>query len=175
MSVSIPVVIGTGRLERQTEKVARYMKRELESHKKVEAHLVDVREHLKSPFTVPAWVKDKNASKWRKIASEASGFVFVVPEYNHSFPGEFKLLLDSAYSEYSNKYALLVGVSTGAYGGVRVIQQLAPVFHELNVHLTGISIATSQVKTLFEEGEPTDAKYKGVVEKGILELIKNIT
>ena len=175
MSVTIPVVLGTGRDERQSEAVARYVHEILSSNDSVNTPFVDVREYLVSPFTIPGWVEDENASKWRKIASEASGFVFVVPEYNHSFPGEFKLLLDSAYEEYKDTYALLVGVSSGQYGGVRVIQHLAPVCHELNIHLTGMTVATTHVKKLFGEGEEGKETYEAIVKKSITELITHVT
>ena len=174
MSVVIPVVLGTGRKDRESKNVAAYILEKVNSFEDVQGELVDVRDYLISPFTVPAWVEDENASKWRKIASEAPGFIFVVPEYNHSFPGEFKLLLDSAYKEYANKFALLVGVSAGQYGGVRVLQHLAPVFHELNIHLTKSVVATAHVEKQFKDTDSVDAKYEEFLGKGIQELLSNL-
>ncbi|QSH39027.1 NAD(P)H-dependent oxidoreductase [Candidatus Kaiserbacteria bacterium] len=175
MNISIPVVLGTGRLERQSEKVARFVHTQLSGFEDVKSELVDVRNHLVSPFTIPAWVEDENAAKWRKIAHEAAGFVFVVPEYNRSFPGEFKLFFDSAFKEYKGKPAILVGVSSGQYGGVRVIQQLAPVLLAASIETLGDTIATSNVESLFnEEGIPTDERYIGFVNDALTALVTKL-
>ena len=174
MSVKIPVVLGTGRDDRRSQSVATYITEKVAAREGVSAELVDVREYLESPFTIAAWIEDKRASKWRKMASEAHGFVFVVPEYNHSFPGEFKLLLDSAYTEYANKFAFLVGVSAGQYGGVRALQHLAPVMHELNIHLTKTVVATAHVEKLFGDSGVVNEKYEEFVGKGIDELLERV-
>jgi len=48
--------------------------------------------------------------------NSASKFVFVVPEYNGSFPGILKVLLDTfdVKPAFENKKAALVGVATGS-------------------------------------------------------------
>lgn len=175
MSVSIPVILGTGREGRESEKVARFVHSRLLSKKDVLSEFVDVRDYVTSPFTIPAWEKDKNALKWRKIAQSASGFVFVVPEYNRSFPGEFKLLFDSAFKEYEDKPAVLVGVSSGQYGGVRVIQQLIPLLLAAHIIVLGDTVATSHVSELFSTDTPTDEKYVQFVDTALDALIKKVT
>ena len=171
MSVSIPVVLGTGREERWSEHVARLVHAHLAARDGINTELIDVRDHLTSPFTIPAWVEDERPSKWRKIASEAAGFVFVVPEYNHSFPGEFKLLFDSAFKEYAGKPASIVGVSDGQFGGVRMMQQLMPVLHTAKMYVAGTVVATAYVDKLFKTGETDDEKYLMFVERMLDELI----
>ena len=176
MSVLIPVILGTGRLERQSEKIARLAHKKITSFEGVISEFVDVREHLKSPFTVPAWVEDQNAAKWRKIAQEASGFVFVVPEYNHSFPGEFKLLFDSAFKEYADKPVILVGVSSGKYGGVRVIEHLLPIMHAAKMHVLGTTVATSSVETLLSgEENKIDEQYREFLQNALRTLVTRLT
>jgi len=172
MSVLIPVVLGTGRKERQSEKVAHFAHTTISSKGGVVSEFVDVRDYLSSPFTVPSWEEHSEASKWRKIAQEASGFIFVVPEYNRSFPGEFKLLFDSAFKEYANKPVVLIGVSSGKYGGVRAIQHLLPVLHAASMHVLGTTVATPDVGT-FSSGE-VDAKYVEFLNTITETLIKNI-
>ena len=172
MNMSIPVVLGTGRLERQSEKVARFVHTQLPGFEGIDSELVDVRNPLAFPFTIPAWVEDKNAFKWRKIAQKTKGFVFVVPEYYRSFPGKFKFFFESAFQEYKGKLAILVGVSSGQYGGVRVIQQLAPVLLAASIETLRSAVATSHVTSLFnEEGIPTDEKYVGFINDALAALV----
>ena len=123
--LNIPVILGTAREGRESIKVAEFMVRELSKHEKINTHLVDVADHLYGN-THPAWLEFEETNAWRKIANKADGFVLVIPEYNHSYPGELKLLLDAALEQYKNKPALLCGVSSGSFGGVRALEAIKP-------------------------------------------------
>jgi len=175
MSVLIPVVLGTGRLERRSEKIATLAQERLGAFDGVSADLIDVKDHVSSPFTIPAWVEDKNASKWRKIAQEASGFVFVVPEYNRSFPGEFKLLFDSAFKEYMAKPVVIIGVSNGKYGGVRVIQHITPILLAAGMEVLPSSVATSNVSELIRaDGSVTEDEYLQFLDTALTKLVNKL-
>ncbi|PJF37918.1 MAG: hypothetical protein CUN55_19640, partial [Phototrophicales bacterium] len=67
--------------------------------------------------------KDQSPS-WAQIADESDGFIIIVPEYNHAYPGELKIMLDSAYEEYKRKPAAVIGVSSGGFGGSRAVEAL---------------------------------------------------
>lgn len=56
--------------------------------------------------------------------TRADGLVIVSPEYNHGYPGEMKLMLDQLYKEYNRKPVGICGVSSGALGGARMVEQL---------------------------------------------------
>jgi NAD(P)H-dependent FMN reductase len=62
----------------------------------------------------------------------ANGLILVVPEYNHSFPGLLKHVLDSHLEECIHKAAGICGVSAGLFG-VRMIENLLPVLRELGL------------------------------------------
>lgn len=68
---------------------------------------------------------------FRSQLRDADAFVLVVPEYNHSFPGELKMLLDRQQGEFAHKPVGLVGVSAGGTGGVRALSSLLPVLYTL--------------------------------------------
>src|SRR5690606_804957 len=65
-------------------------------------------------------------------------FIFIVPEYNGSFPGVLKALIDNTNIEkvWWGKKALLTGVSTGRAGNLRGMEHLTGVLHylKMNVH-----------------------------------------
>lgn len=125
----IGLVIGTGREKRFSENVALYLKAEAE---KVgfEIDIIDVRDY---PLTATVNdVQDEMKKAYQARVDELEGFIWVVPEYNHSYPGEFKQMVDLAYFEYFNKPVALVGTSMGPWGGTRVIEVLrllAVTFH----------------------------------------------
>jgi NAD(P)H-dependent FMN reductase len=52
--------------------------------------------------------------------------VIVASEYNHSFPGLLKHVLDSCLKEYIHKAVGVVGVSAGIWGGTRGFSRCCP-------------------------------------------------
>ena len=63
--------------------------------------------------------------KFSDTVARADGLILVVPEYNHSFPGLLKHVLDTNLKEYIHKAAGICGVSAGPFGGARMIQSSA--------------------------------------------------
>jgi NAD(P)H-dependent FMN reductase len=64
----------------------------------------------------------------------ADGYVFVSPEYNHSFPGTLKQAIDWHYREWMFKPATVL--SYGVQGGLLATEHLRGVFAELHVVTT---------------------------------------
>lgn len=56
----------------------------------------------------------------------ADGLIFVVPEYNGSFPGILKLFIDHLPfpAALKDKHVALVGEASGYFGGLRAVEQL---------------------------------------------------
>ncbi len=69
----------------------------------------------------------------RRRIVESDRFVFVVPEYNGSYPGILKLLIDnSPFPEsFRGKKCALAGLSSGMFGNLRGLDQLENVLHYL--------------------------------------------
>lgn len=80
----------------------------------------------------------------------ADAFIVVTPEYNHSFPGPLKSLIDSFYTEWQAKPVGFVSYG-GISGGLRAVEQLRGVFAEL--HAVGIrdSVSFANVWDQFDE------------------------
>jgi NAD(P)H-dependent FMN reductase len=92
-------------------------------------------------------IKDPGFSEKMK---RADGLVIVSPEYNHSFPGLLKHVLDTCLEEYIHKAAAVVGVSAGPFGGARGIQNLLPVLRELGLVATFTDLYFSNVGKAFD-------------------------
>lgn len=120
---TVSIVLGTAREGRQSEKVAQLMYNELLKHEGFHVVYVDVREFLSAPRTMRFDEKSGKENFWHQTATKSDAFIFVLPEYNHGYPGEWKLLMDSLYKiAYMDKVAGLVGVSNGQFGGVRALE-----------------------------------------------------
>lgn len=64
------------------------------------------------------------------LLATADGFIVVTPEYNHSYPGELKILIDAHRSEWKHKPVTFVSYG-GMSGGLRAVEHLRAVFAEL--------------------------------------------
>src|SRR5690606_6939479 len=68
---------------------------------------------------------------------QAKKFVFIIPEYNGSYPGILKLFIDACSypTSFHHKKAALVGVSTGKYGNIRGIDHFTGVCNYMRMHV----------------------------------------
>lgn len=166
----IPVILGTAREGRQSEKVAKFLLQEVLGYGGIESELIDVRDYL------VCFTKRNNEAPQIKALGEkfkkADGFIIVFPEYNHSYPGELKLLLDSFYwPEYEKKPVGLAGVSMGPFGGARALDQLRAVFVELKAVNIREAVYFGGISNLFDEnGVIKDVSYNDRIKIFLDEL-----
>jgi len=150
----IPVILGTAREGRQSEKVAKFILAEVKDAK-ADTELLDVRD-----YRIPATDNSKKSAIAKKLSekiSKADALIIVSPEYNHGYPGELKMMLDMLYEEYAGKPLGIVGVSSGPLGGARMVEKLRLVAIELHLHNIREALYFSGVKDLFDEkGEIKD-------------------
>ena len=165
----LPLLLGTSRQGRQSEHVAKFVVSEMKKRPEIATELIDVRE-LK--MTNQDTGTDAADPVYRDKIIRSDGLVIVAPEYNHGYPGPLKQALDMCLEEYNHKVVGLIGVSAGAFGGARVIENLVPVMRELGLVVTGVDGNFSQVRNAFDEnGNLLEEKYVGRVAKFLNELV----
>lgn len=94
-----------------------------------------------------------------EILAPAEKFIFIVPEYNGSFPGALKMLFDGVkpYNMWWHKKALLTGVSTGRAGNTRGMDHLASILNFLKITVHPNQLPISVVDKLMDaDGKFTD-------------------
>ncbi len=167
--LNIVVIEGTTRAQRQSMVVAEFLADVGKSRAGVSVTLVDPAE-----LTLPGDGNDPEAKdpKYTKITEQADAFFIVVPEYNHSFSGSLKRLLDSELQNYIHKPVALAGVSAGPWGGTRAVESLVPVVRELGMAVTFTDVFFPSVQNIFnEDGSPKEEFVRQNVEKAYDELI----
>ena len=87
-----------------------------------------------------------------------SKFIFVVPEYNGSFPGLMKVFLDSTHPrEWHDKDACLVGIADGRAGNLRGLEHLTGILNYLQMHVYHNKLPISSITNLIDnEGRFTN-------------------
>ncbi|HMO60827.1 MAG TPA: NADPH-dependent FMN reductase [Ferruginibacter sp.] len=155
------IISGTNRPGSNTLKVAKEYQRML-AQKGIDAGLLSL-EGINLQERTAALQALEN-----ELVVPAQRLIFIVPEYNGSFPGVLKMLLDLAkpYSLWWHKKALLTGVSTGRAGNIRGMDHLTGIlnFLKITVHPTQLPISVVD-KLMDEEGRFTDAATIKVVQQ----------
>src|SRR6266581_322266 len=165
----IPVILGTVRVGRMSQHVARLMCGEIDKRAGVETDLIDISQ-MPLPIS-DAGEAIKNADFAAKM-ERADTLVIVSPEYNHGYSGLLKHVLDSCLKEYIHKAAGIVGVSAGAFGGSRVIENLLPVMRELGLVTIFWDVNFSNVRKVFSaDGALLDDSYLPSIDQFLKELI----
>lgn len=72
-----------------------------------------------------------------ELMKSSSKYVFIVPEYNGSFPGVLKLFLDALEfpSTLKGKKCGLIGISSGVQGSALAMSHLTDIFNYLGMHV----------------------------------------
>jgi NAD(P)H-dependent FMN reductase len=125
--VRIAVVIGSVRRPRLADPLAAWLEFELAVVDWLELDMIDL-----AAVSLPMHEMQPGGAAVSPIAgrlADADGFVFLTPEYNHSFPASVKNAIDWHLTEWAYKPVGFVGY--GGSGGIRAIEQLRMVFPEL--------------------------------------------
>ena len=168
--VFVPVVIGTPRQGRLTEPAAKFVFDEVSKRSDIETELIDIR---KIPIRMDDAGEALKDSEFSATVSRSDGLILVAPEYNHSFPGLLKHVLDTNLKEYIHKAVGVCGVSAGPFGGARMIESLLPVLRELGLVAIFWDVYFGTAGKLFDPatGKITDPAYGRRVAKFLDELV----
>jgi NAD(P)H-dependent FMN reductase len=164
----LPVILGTARPGRESEAVARHVL-DVVKQRSVATDLIDVADYL--PRATGREAAAGGLADFAQLATAADGFVIVAPEYNHGYPGELKLLLDSTFDGYVRKPVGFVSVSSGLIGGARLVEQLRLVAAALQMVPIAPAVHVPQVtEALDSQGRFADPSLQAVLDSMLSEL-----
>ena len=174
---NITVISGSARPRRNSHQVAIAIKDQLNSYDDINSSLVDVLE-LSLPLLADVFANMKNPpdkiTDFSNTILHSDGIIIVSPEHNGTYSGALKNTMDYLHKEYQSKKFGIVGVSTGALGGVNAMKNL----QSYVLHLGGLpypkSLLTPRVNAIFDVGKITDQTYKSRMDKflsGFIEFI----
>jgi NAD(P)H-dependent FMN reductase len=123
-----------------------------------EVELVDIKDFdlpmLDEPAAAahgPDHYTHEHTKAWAEKIAGFDAYVFVVPEYNHSFPAALKNAIDFLYNEWHNKAAGFVSYGIDA-GGSRATEQLRLVMAELQIADVRASVPISLMDDYGDDG-----------------------
>lgn len=141
----IPIILGTVRQGRMSEAIAHFIHQQVTEQAEVETELIDIR---KLPIPVDDAGPNAKIPEFAATVERADGYIIVTPEYNHTYPGLLKHVLDLNYKEYFHKAVGVCAVSAGPFGGVRAVEALLPTFQAFGLSPIVANLNIGNVNTV---------------------------
>lgn len=172
----IGIVVGTNRMNSLSKAIANYYKDVLIAAG-VEAHLIDLSQ-LPKDFAFSALYqyagKNHVFNEFQLQIDAIEKFVFIVPEYNGSFPGVLKTFFDGLrYPDtFNSKKVALLGISAGVLGNAVGLGHLNDILSYMGANVLGLRVKLGLVNSHFVNNEFTLPVYKEFIEKQAKQLIE---
>lgn len=170
-TITVAVLAGTTRVQRESIKAARYVAEFAAKLPGVEVIFVDPKD-----FNFPGDGNDPEGKdpRYTEIVGRADAFFVVTPEYNHSFPGSLKRMLDSELALYNHKPIAFAGASNGNWGGVRAVESLLTAVRETGLVALSWDVYFPYVQNIFEADGPIKEEYRERYEKSLGKLFDEL-
>lgn len=164
----ITIISATGRQDSMTLRVAKKYQ-ELFREKGEETTLISLEGKT-------VWHRCKDLEELEQAALiPAQKFAFIMPEYNGSYPGVLKMLIDNSNIRqcWWGKKAMLTGVADGRAGNLRGLDHFTNVLNYLRINVLYNKIPLSRINTEIDmEGNLLQPATKMAIEQQIGEFIR---
>jgi NAD(P)H-dependent FMN reductase len=169
--ITLAVLVGTTRERRESIKAARYIAEFARQLPGVEVLFIDPKD-----FNFPGDGNDPEGKdpRYTELTKRADAFFIVTPEYNHSFPGSLKRMLDSELQTYNHKPVAFAGCSNGGWGGVRAVEALVPAVRETGLVVLSWDVYFPRVQDIFDEQGIMKAEYNERYTKSLQKLFAEL-
>lgn len=143
----------------------------------VESKILDLQE-LPVDFVGPALYENSDQNQaineMTDLINTSNKFVFVVPEYNGSFPGVLKAFIDgmSYPNPFKNKKCAMVGLSSGIQGGSLALSHLTDIFNYLGMHVLALKVRMPGIEKMVSNETITDKLVLDLLNMQIKDLIE---
>ena len=145
----VTIIAATNRPGSSTLKLAKYYQRKLKE-KGLEAGLLSLAQL--PPNIIETDLYGKRSAEFepiQDIITRTDKFLFIIPEYNGSFPGILKVFVDACSfpESFYEKKAALVGLSSGKYGNIRGIDHFTGICHYIHLNIMPLKLHIPHIKT----------------------------
>jgi len=159
----IKIVVGTNRKNSVSRQIAQQMQSILKE-KGAESEVLEL-EHLPADFIETALYensgKNETYNAFHDKMVEGKKYVFIVPEYNGSFPGILKTFIDGMTypNTFQDKKAAMIGISSGIGGGGIALSHLTDIFHYLGMHVLALKPKLAKIEQNMSDNLLTNKLY----------------
>ncbi|MCS6824380.1 MAG: NAD(P)H-dependent oxidoreductase [Cytophagaceae bacterium] len=171
----ISIVSSTNRKNSITLQLAR-MYHGILTGKNAEAQIIDLSE-LPHDFVFSALyenkLKNQTFNTFVDKINQSEKFVFIVPEYNGSFPGVLKAFIDGLEfpSGFKNKKCALVGLSSGTQGASLAMSHLTDILNYLGMHVLAVKPRLANIDSIWQDDVLSDNRLYEMLHRQAQALI----
>jgi len=169
------IISGTNRLGSNSLKVARYYQKALEN-KGENWELLSLQD-LPSDI-INSDLYGKRSESFSPIQDKITAtkkFIFIIPEYNGSYPGVLKTFIDACSfpNSFQHKKAILVGLASGKYGNIRGVDHFTGVCNYLRMHVLPLKLHIPHIQNELDQNhEFNDPNTLKFIEEQLDEIIR---
>lgn len=159
----IKIIVGTNRKNSLSKTIA-LLYQEILLERGAESEILEL-EQLPADFIETALYENNGRNEeynaFHSRVKEGKKFVFIVPEYNGSFPGILKTFIDGMTypNTFRNKKCALVGLSSGIGGGGIALSHLTDIFHYLGMHVLALKPKLAKIEQNMSDNLLTNRLY----------------
>jgi chromate reductase len=159
----IKIIVGTNRKNSLSHKIALMYQENLSTFG-ADSEILKL-EDLPHDFVFSALYQNNGKNEaynaFHQKVKEGTKFVFIVPEYNGSFPGILKAFIDGMTypNSFRNKKCALVGISSGIGGGGIALSHLTDIFHYLGMHVLALKPKLAKIEENMSDNLLTNRLY----------------
>ncbi|MEU0948646.1 NAD(P)H-dependent oxidoreductase [Streptomyces canus] len=151
----LQIIIGSTRPGRRGHAIASWFHAHALAHAGFAPELVDLAEIGLPLLDEPrppqqGRYENEHTRRWSEIARAADAYVWVVPEYNHSYNAATKNALDYLAKEWVGKPVAFVGYG-GVAAGARAVQALLPVVTSLGMVPAAHAVQMPSIRRSFTD------------------------
>jgi len=146
------IISATNRPNSSTYKLAQYYQKKLKE-KGLEAGILSLTQLPANIIESDLYGKRSNEFEpIQDIVTQTEKFLFIIPEYNGSFPGVLKVFIDACSfpESFYEKKAALTGLSSGKYGNIRGIDHFTGVCHYMHLQVMPLKIHIGSINKEFD-------------------------
>lgn len=146
------IISATNRPNSSTYKLAQYYQKKLKE-KGLEAGILSLTQLPANIIESDLYGKrSPEFEPIQDIVTQTEKFLFIIPEYNGSFPGVLKIFMDACSfpESFYEKKAALTGLSSGKYGNIRGIDHFTGVCHYMHLQVMPLKIHIGNINKEFD-------------------------
>jgi NAD(P)H-dependent FMN reductase len=174
---SIAVVCSTSRTDSTTSRVVSLYREILATNHGLPSVLLDLKElpedflhavlYRQDRINHPVW------AQWQTVVDAIDKFVFVIPEYNGSFPGILKCFVDALQFPRSlrGKKAAMIGISDGTQGAALAMSHFGDVLNYAGVTTLAQRPRLIEINKHWESDRMTNPLYQNLLSEHARQVV----
>ena len=164
----IAIIAGTNRKDSYSIKAANYYAQQLKE-RDIDNWIIDLGK-LPKDFVFSALYENRGKNELfnelEREIKEADQYIFIIPEYNGSFPGVLKAFIDGLEypSPFKYKKAALIGISAGNQGSALAMSHFTDILNYMECDVVALKPRCPFVSSILDDEGFKDKRVKEIIE-----------